>query len=132
MSVLHGSFFGIVHIFKLNILIYSPFPTQLCDLTDCRLPGCSVHRIFQARILEWVAISSPGDLPNPGIEPLLPHLHCRWIFYQDFGENLKLSKSLTESWGFSSFKPLLALPSPQPLLHLLCFKISSCLPRLLI
>ena len=22
-----------------------------------------------ARILEWVAISSPGDLPNPGIEP---------------------------------------------------------------
>ena len=23
--------------------------------------------------------SSPGDLPNPGIEPILPH--CRWIFY---------------------------------------------------
>ena len=40
MSVLHGSFLWIVHIFKLNILIYSPFPTHLCDLTDCRLPGC--------------------------------------------------------------------------------------------
>ena len=25
--------------------------------------------IFQARILEWVAIPSPGDLPNPEIEP---------------------------------------------------------------
>ena len=25
--------------------------------------------ILQARILEWVAISSSGDLPNPGIEP---------------------------------------------------------------
>ena len=24
---------------------------------DCRLPGFSVHEIFQARILEWVAIS---------------------------------------------------------------------------
>ena len=24
--------------------------------------------IFQARILEWVAVASPGDLPNPGIE----------------------------------------------------------------
>ena len=24
---------------------------------DCRLPGSSVHEIFQARILEWVAIS---------------------------------------------------------------------------
>ena len=26
-----------------------------CDPMDCRLPGSSVHRIFQARILEWVA-----------------------------------------------------------------------------
>ena len=25
--------------------------------------------ILQARILEWVALLSPGDLPNPGIEP---------------------------------------------------------------
>ena len=25
--------------------------------------------ILQARILEWVATSSSGDLPNPGIEP---------------------------------------------------------------
>ena len=24
--------------------------------------------ILQARILEWVAMSPPGDLPNPGIE----------------------------------------------------------------
>ena len=30
----------------------------LCDPMDCSLPGSSVHRIFQARILEWVAISS--------------------------------------------------------------------------
>ena len=29
----------------------------LCDLMDCSLPGSSVHGIFQARILEWVAIS---------------------------------------------------------------------------
>ena len=30
----------------------------------------SVHGILQERILEWVAISfSPGDLPDPGIEP---------------------------------------------------------------
>ena len=27
------------------------------DPMDCRQPGSSVHRIFQARILEWVAIS---------------------------------------------------------------------------
>ena len=30
----------------------------LCDPVDCSLPGSSVHRIPQARILEWVAIPS--------------------------------------------------------------------------
>ena len=33
------------------------YPT-LCDPEDCSLPGSSVHWIFQARMLEWVAISS--------------------------------------------------------------------------
>ena len=28
-----------------------------CDPMDCSLPGSSVHGVFQARILEWVAIS---------------------------------------------------------------------------
>ena len=41
----------------------------LCDLMDCNPPGSSVHGIFQARVLEWIAISSPGDLADPGIEP---------------------------------------------------------------
>ena len=31
----------------------------LCDPMDCSLPGSSVHGLFQARVLEWVAISSP-------------------------------------------------------------------------
>ena len=29
----------------------------LCNPVDCSLPGSSVHAIFQARILEWVAVS---------------------------------------------------------------------------
>ena len=29
----------------------------LCDPMDCSLQGSSVHGIFQARVLEWVAIS---------------------------------------------------------------------------
>ena len=36
---------------------------------DCSLPGFSVHGISQARILVWVTMPSPGDLPNPGMEP---------------------------------------------------------------
>ena len=37
---------------------------------DCKLPDSSVHGILQVRILEWVAISSPERLPDPGIEPV--------------------------------------------------------------
>ena len=38
----------------------------LCDPMDCSLQGSSVHGIFQARVLEWVAViirspSSPGN-----------------------------------------------------------------------
>ena len=29
----------------------------LCEPPDCSLPGSSIHKISQARILEWVAIS---------------------------------------------------------------------------
>ena len=37
---------------------------------DCSPPGFSVNGFLQERILEWVAISPPGDLSNPGIKPL--------------------------------------------------------------
>ena len=37
---------------------------SLCDPLDCSSPGSSLHGIFQARILEWVAISySRGSSP---------------------------------------------------------------------
>ena len=38
----------------------------LCDHMDCSLPGFSVHGIFQARILEWVAISFCRESSRPG------------------------------------------------------------------
>ena len=38
----------------------------LCSSMDCSLPGSSIHGVFHARILEWVAFPSPGALPNPG------------------------------------------------------------------
>ena len=37
----------------------------LCDPMDCSLPGSSVHGILQARILEWVAISSSRGSSQP-------------------------------------------------------------------
>ena len=48
--------------------------STLCDPMDCSLPGFTVRRILLAKILEWVAISFSGDLPNPGTEPRSPAL----------------------------------------------------------
>jgi len=45
----------------------------LCDPMDCSPPGSSVHGIFQARILEWVAISFSEIFPTQGLNPGLPH-----------------------------------------------------------
>ena len=42
------------------------------DPMDCSLPGSSVHGILQARILEWVAVSSSRGSSQPRIEPVSP------------------------------------------------------------
>ena len=37
----------------------------LCDPMDCSPPGSSIHRILQAAILEWVAISFSRGSSQP-------------------------------------------------------------------
>ena len=37
----------------------------LCDPTGCSLLGSSIHGIFQARELEWIAISFPRESSQP-------------------------------------------------------------------
>ena len=47
---------------------------SVCDPMGSSLPSSCVHGILQARILDWVAIPSPRDLPDPGIKPGSPAL----------------------------------------------------------
>ena len=57
-----------------RFLVYSvaqSCPT-LCDPTDCSPPDSPLHGIFQARILEWVAISSSRRSSWPKIETVSP------------------------------------------------------------
>ena len=60
--------------------------TTLGNPMDCSLPGSSVHGILQARILEWVAISSCRG-STQGLNPsLLCLLHWQansfiYLFY---------------------------------------------------
>ena len=46
----------------------------LCDPMDCSLPGFSVHRIFQARVLEWVAIAFSRGSSPPRDRTLVSHI----------------------------------------------------------
>ena len=47
----------------------------LSDPMDCRLPGSSIHGIFQARVLEWVAIAFSEYLIRPRTKrPTVPTL----------------------------------------------------------
>ena len=62
--------------FKANIRDVNQSCPTLCDPMDCSLPGSSVHGIFQARVLEWVAISFSDDLPESEIEPGSPTLEA--------------------------------------------------------
>ena len=58
----------------------------LCDPMDSSPPCSSVHGILQARILEWVAVSSSSgqSFLTQGLKPrLLCLLHRRQIFFTD-------------------------------------------------
>ena len=54
----------------------------------CILPGSSVPGILQARILEWVATPSLGDLPDTGIEPASPALQADSLPFEPPGKSL--------------------------------------------
>ena len=47
-----------------------------CDPMDCSLPGSSVHGIPRPEYWSWLLFPSPGDLPDPGIEPGSPSLQA--------------------------------------------------------
>ena len=62
----------------MTMCIQAQSPT-LCNPMDCNPPDSSVHEIFLARILEWFAFPSPGDLSNPGIEPTTPESPVMYV-----------------------------------------------------
>ena len=74
--------FILCHLLVIGLEATQSCPT-LCDHIDCSLLSSSAHGIFQARILEWVAILSSRGCSWPwNIEQLSPDLlHCRQILY---------------------------------------------------
>ena len=60
---------------------------NLCDPMDCSLPGSSVHGIFQARVLEWVAISFSRGSSWPRDRTRISHIVGRcftvWVMREE-------------------------------------------------
>ena len=48
----------------------------LCDHMNCSLLGSSIHEIFQARILEWIAISFSRGASGPRDQACLSGVSC--------------------------------------------------------
>ena len=95
----------------------------LCeDPKDCSLPDSSTHGIFQARILELVAISFPrGLFPTQGSNPGLKHRR-QTLYYLSHQECPLLEYTLTnEIITFTSKKipssPVFLPPSPPHVIH---------------
>ena len=69
----------------------------LCDPMDCSPPGSSVHGIFQARLLEWVAISFSSRSSQPRDRTRVSHMAGRrftnYILIREYLPTLK-------SWGY--------------------------------
>ena len=74
----------------------------LCGFMDCSPPGSFVHGILQEKILDCLPFPSPGDLPDPGIEPMSPALQVDSLPSEpsektDYGHTLKYCRYCSRS-----------------------------------
>ena len=73
---------------------------------DCSPSSFSVYGILPKRILEWIAITVPGDLPDPEIEPTSPPWQADPLPLSHLGspyEYIQIYKGpSSQGYGFSS------------------------------
>ena len=61
----------------LKVKVKSLSRVLLCHPMDCSLLGSSVHGIFQARVLEWIAISFSRGSSRPRNRTWVSHIAGR-------------------------------------------------------
>ena len=78
---LEGGFFTTSTIWEAHIWYESESESEAaqscptpCDPIDCSLPGSSVHGIFQAIVLEWIAISFSRGSSRPRDRTWVSHI----------------------------------------------------------
>ena len=71
----------------------------LCHPMDCSLPGLSVHKILQASILEWIAISFSRGRLDQGIETMSPTFQADSLIFEPPGKPV-----IEGMWAFLQIK----------------------------
>ena len=97
---------------KMKVLV-TRLCLTLCDPIYCSLPGSSVHGFLQARYWSELPFPSPGDLPDPGIDPRFPVLQADSLPSEPPGKQLMAYWML----GFSRSDLLKIKPSGWSLIH---------------
>ena len=87
----------------------------LCDPIDCSPPGSSIHGIFQARALEWVAIAFSNAWKWQGKVKSLSRVRLLAIPWT-------AAHQAPPSMGFSRQEYWSGVPSPSPRLLLVFYK----------
>ena len=87
----------------------------LCDPMACSLPGSSVHRIFQARVLEWVAISFSRGSSWPRDRSRISHIAGRrFTVWATREANAEAPKSGSQKCGHGCPRTALGKEPPHP------------------
>ena len=99
--------------------------TTLCDPMDCNTPGVPLHigyEILQARLLEWVAVSFCGNVPNlvQGLDQVFL-IAGRFLLAESLGKtkNTGVSSLALLQWIFPSQEYFLPVASHLKLLSTL-------------
>ena len=70
----------------------------LCNPMNCSLQGSSDHEIFQARVLEWAAISSCGGSSRHRDQTRTPALQADALLSEPPGKSKAYTKHIIKSW----------------------------------
>ena len=82
----------------------------VCDPMDYSPPGSSIHGIFQARVLEWDAISFPIEVPVCMLSRVWLSVTSQTVAHQS---PLSVGFSRQEYWSVLPFPSWGYLPNPE-------------------
>ena len=107
---------------KVKVLVPQSHPT-VCDLMDCRLPGSSLHGIFQGRILEWVDISFFRGSSQPRDQTWVPCIRDRFFIISatNYGTNDPVQgyRQNTCNSVFNSMRNKMSIFITKKLIHII-------------